>query len=177
MLRQKSLPVKTVGPAERMLIPSMIETMYQHKGIGLAAPQIGISEQILVADIGEGPVVLINPQIIKKSGSDKMEEGCLSIPGIVVKITRPNKIVVRYINEYNEPVQREFGELFARVIQHEMDHLKGKLIIDYASLSQQIKIKKHLKAIEEGRLQDLPQTAPIRSRIKEELNKEKGVSA
>ena len=80
-LRKKSISVKSVGPGERMLIKAMLETMYEHKGIGLAAPQVGINEQIIVVDIGEGPFAIINPKVIKKSGSVKLEEGCLSIPG------------------------------------------------------------------------------------------------
>ena len=96
-LRKKSVSVKSVGPGERMLIKAMLETMYEHKGIGLAAPQVGINEQILVIDVGDGPFAVINPQIIKRSGSTKMEEGCLSIPGVVVNIKRPQKIIVQYL--------------------------------------------------------------------------------
>lgn len=148
ILRQKALAVKEVGPAERMLIASMIETMYEHKGIGLAAPQVGISEQIFVADIGEGPLVVINPQILQRSGSQLKEEGCLSIPGIVLNVKRPQKIRVKYLNEDNKVVEKEYSDLLARVILHETDHLKGKLIIDYASLIQQRRLKKKLKAIQ-----------------------------
>ncbi len=148
ILRQKAHPVKEVGPAERMLIASMIETMHEHKGIGLAAPQVGISEQIFVADIGEGPLVVINPQISQRSGSHVKEEGCLSIPGVVLKVKRPQKIRVKYLNENNKILEKEYSDLLARVILHETDHLKGKLIIDYASLIQQRRLKKKLKAIQ-----------------------------
>ena len=95
-LRKKSSPVKSVGASERLLIKNMLETMYEHKGIGLAAPQVGINEQIFVADVGDGPVAVINPRITKKRGSEVMEEGCLSIPGVLIKIKRPKKIFVSY---------------------------------------------------------------------------------
>ena len=165
ILRQKAAQVKAVGPAERILIASMIETMHDHKGIGLAAPQVGVSEQILIADIGEGPIVVVNPKILMRSGQEVREEGCLSIPGILMNIKRPKKIRLRYLNEDNQMMEREYSELLARVILHETDHLKGKLIVDYASLIQQRKIKKKLKAIQEGKIQaDQDHAAP-----KEEL--------
>lgn len=148
ILRRKASLVKAAGPAERMLIASMLETMYEHKGIGLAAPQVGVSEQIFVADIGEGPLVVVNPQILSRSGSQLKEEGCLSIPGIVLNVKRPQKIRVKYLNEDNKVVEKEYSDLLARVILHETDHLKGKLIIDYASLIEQRRLKKKLKAIQ-----------------------------
>ena len=159
ILRQKAVEVKEVGPAERILIASMIETMYGHKGIGLAAPQVGVSEQIFVADIGDGPVIVVNPKIIARGGQEVREEGCLSIPGIVLNVKRPKKIRVRYLNEDNQTIERDYSDLLARVILHETDHLKGKLIIDYASLIQQRKIKKQLKAIVEGKIQPSPNRA------------------
>ena len=148
ILRQKAHLVKEVGPAERMLIASMIDAMHEHKGIGLAAPQVGVSEQIFVADIGKGPLVVVNPQILQRSGSHIKEEGCLSIPGVVLKVKRPQKIRVKYLNENNKILEKEYSDLLARVILHETDHLKGKLIIDYASLIQQRRLKKKLKAIQ-----------------------------
>ena len=159
ILRQKAVEVKEVGPAERILIASMIETMHGHKGIGLAAPQVGVSEQIFVADIGDGPVIVVNPKIIARGGQEVREEGCLSIPGIVLNVKRPKKIRVRYLNEDNQTIERDYADLLARVILHETDHLKGKLIIDYASLIQQRKIKKQLKAIVEGKTQSDPDRA------------------
>ena len=146
-LRKKSSPVKSVGASERLLIKNMLETMYEHKGIGLAAPQVGINEQIFVADVGDGPVAVINPRITKKRGSEVMEEGCLSIPGVLIKIKRPKKIFVSYLDENNNKIQRHCDGLLARVILHETDHLKGKLIIEYTSLRQKLKLRKQLKAI------------------------------
>ena len=151
-LRKRSNLVSSVGPAERMLIRSMIATMHDHKGIGLAAPQIGINQRILVADVddGKGPIAIINPKIIKRYGTSYMEEGCLSIPGIVVNIRRAQEILVQYLDENNKIIETIFEDLTARVILHETDHLDGKLIIDYASLLQKRKIKAQLKKIVES---------------------------
>ena len=147
-LRKKSIPVTETGTSERMLIKSMLATMYQHKGIGLAAPQVGINQRIFVADIGDGPIAVINPQIISKSGTGVLEEGCLSIPGVTVKIKRPQKIFIKYLDEQNRTIEKEHEGLMARVMLHETDHLNGKLIVDYASLTQKRKLKKHLKELE-----------------------------
>ena len=148
-LRKKSLPVKHVGPVERLLIASMIDTMEQHKGVGLAAPQVGINERIIVVDIGNGPIAIINPQIVRRfPSSNYMEEGCLSIPGITVNIKRPQKILIKYINEHNRPVERVCEDLLARVVLHETDHLNGKLIVDYVPLTDRAKLNKHLKVLE-----------------------------
>ncbi|MFH1359642.1 MAG: peptide deformylase [Candidatus Omnitrophota bacterium] len=143
-LRKKCKPIKKVGPAERMIISSMIQAMYDHKGIGLAAPQIGINEQLFVADIGDGPFAVINPRIFKQRGANIMEEGCLCLPGISVKVRRSKKIVVQYIDEQNQKVEKECDDLLAKVFQHETDHLKGKMIIDHASLREKIKYRKQL---------------------------------
>ena len=146
-LRRKSKPLKAVGPIERLLIKSMVEALQEAKGVGLAAPQIGINQQIFVADVGEGPIAVVNPRITKKQGAEVMEEGCLSIPGVAVNVKRPKKIFVSYLNEENQRVEHAYNGLLARVIQHETDHLHGKLIIDYASLSQKIKLRIQLKEI------------------------------
>ena len=146
-LRKKSKLVKQVGPGERLLIASMIKTMHENKGIGLAAPQVGINEQILVVDIGEGPVAMVNPKIAGRRGSVIMEEGCLSIPGIAVKVRRPQKITVKYLDQDNKTVVCSCDELLARVVLHETDHLKGKLIIDYATLRNRIKMRPQLREL------------------------------
>lgn len=149
-LRKKSIPVMEVGPSERLLIQSMIETMHQAKGVGLAAPQAGINQRILVADIGQGPIAVINPQIVKKEGSVVMEEGCLSIPGVVVKIKRPRKIFLKFLDEDNRVREERFEDLMARVLLHETDHLNGRLIVDYAGLIEKRKLKKKLDGIAAG---------------------------
>jgi peptide deformylase len=147
VLRKKAAPVVSVGPGERILIKSLLATMYEHKGVGLAAPQVGISQQIFVADSGAGPLAIINPKILKKSGSGKMEEGCLSIPGVHVNVRRPKDIIVQYTDENNQKVERSMTELLARVFLHENDHLHGKLIIDYATLAQKTLLRKKLSEI------------------------------
>lgn len=146
VLRKKAAPVAAVGSGERMLIKAMWVAMYENKGVGLAAPQVGISQQIFVADPGdgEGPIAIINPKIVKKAGSAKMEEGCLSIPGIQVKVRRPAEILVQYIDENGRKVERHLTELMARIFLHENDHLQGKLIIDYATLAQKALFRKKL---------------------------------
>ena len=146
-LRKKSLPIKEVGPAERILIDSMIEAMHEYKGIGLAAAQVGINQRILVADIGDGPIAVINPQIIKKTGSQTFEEGCLSVPNISVAIKRPRKIIVKYLDMNGHVVQAEYDDLMARVIMHEIDHLDGKLIVDYATPAELEKWDSQLHAL------------------------------
>ena len=144
-LRKKSTPVKEIGPAERFLIDAMIQTMYEEKGVGLAAPQIGINQRILVADIGEGPLEMVNPRILKKQGSWAMEEGCLSVPGQTIRIKRPQKILLKYLDRDNQAHEQEFEDLMARVILHEIDHLDGKLIVDYAGFCAKRRIKKNLE--------------------------------
>ncbi|MCB9756844.1 MAG: peptide deformylase [Candidatus Omnitrophica bacterium] len=147
VLRKKAASVASVGPGERILIKSLLATMYEHKGVGLAAPQVGISQQIFVADSGDGPLAIINPKILKKSGSGKMEEGCLSIPGVHVNVRRPKDIIVQYIDENNRRVERSMTELLARVFLHEYDHLHGKLIVDYATLAEKALLRKKLSEI------------------------------
>lgn len=146
-LTKKSVAVKHVGPAERMLIKAMLTTMYEHKGVGLAAPQVGINEQIFVADAGEGPLIFVNPKLIKQSGAVVMEEGCLSIPELQVKIKRPKKIEVEYWDEQNNRVVAELSDLLARIFMHESDHLQGRLILDYLSRKERIEAEQKLQEI------------------------------
>jgi peptide deformylase len=147
VLRAKAKPVKDVGPVERMLIAAMFETMESHKGIGLAAPQVGISEQIFVVDTGKDAFAVINPKVLKGAGSDTIEEGCLSIPGVQVNVKRAKTIDVEFTDENNRRVRAKLTGLAAKVFQHENDHLQGKLIIDYLSPAEQ---KKVLKLVKEG---------------------------
>ena len=147
-LRRVSMPVKEVGSSERMLIESMIATMHEAKGIGLAAPQVGINQRLFVADVGNGPMAIINPKITKTSGSDVLEEGCLSIPEVTINIKRSQQITVEYMDEKGEIISMTCSELLARVIQHETDHLDGKLIVDYASTEEQEKFKDQLDTLQ-----------------------------
>jgi len=149
-LRKKSKPIDEVGPGERMLIKSMIATMIEAKGVGLAAPQVGINQRLFVMDVGDGPLVIINPKITKKLGADVLEEGCLSIPEVTIDIERPQQITVKYLDENGKAMEMTCDELKARIIQHETDHLNGKLIVDYASADEKAEFKNQLKTLEEN---------------------------
>ena len=127
VLRKISRPVKEVTPKIVTLIDDMLDTMYEAMGVGLAAPQVGILKRIVVIDIGEGPIILINPEIIETSGEQTGEEGCLSLPGKAGIVTRPNYAKVKALNEDMEEVILEGEGLLARAFCHEIDHLDGKL--------------------------------------------------
>jgi len=144
-LRRKSAPVKSVGPGERMLMEAMLSAMYAAKGIGLAAPQVGINQKIFVMDSGEGPFFIVDPQILRRSGFECMEEGCLSLPGKVVNVRRAKTIRVRYLDQDNRAVERTFSGLAARVFLHENDHLLGKLIVDYRGIGERLGLKKSVR--------------------------------
>ena len=113
-LRETSQPMTEVGPAERMLIQSMIDTMYAAKGIGLAAPQVGINQRLFVVDVGDGPLVFVNPKVLHTEGESVFEEGCLSIPDIQIPVTRPQKVLVSFMDENNEHHEMALDELLAR---------------------------------------------------------------
>jgi peptide deformylase len=113
--------------------------MYRYRGIGLAAPQLGILERVVIADIGEGLISMINPEIITGFGENFLNEGCLSLPEIVVNIKRQESIFVRYLDKNEKESEHELTGLAARVIQHELDHLDGVLIIDYESVLGSLK--------------------------------------
>lgn len=112
------------------LIEDMLDTMYEANGVGLAAPQVGILKRIVVIDIGEGPIVMINPVILETSGEQTGDEGCLSVPGKAGTVTRPNYVKVRAFNENMEEYELEGTELLARAICHECDHLDGHLYVE-----------------------------------------------
>lgn len=134
VLRKKCEAVEAVTAQEKRLFEDMLFTMHTFKGVGLAAPQIGLAKQLIVADVGGVMVKLANPEIIRSSGSDRMVEGCLSIPERTVEIKRFYEVMVAGLNEKGERVEIEAKGLLARVLQHEIDHLRGRLIIDYLSL-------------------------------------------
>lgn len=114
----------------KILINDMLDTMYEAMGVGLAAPQVGILKRIVTIDIGEGPLVLINPEILETSGEQTGEEGCLSVPGKAGLVTRPNYVKVKALNEDMEEIVLEGEELLARAFCHEIDHLDGKMYVD-----------------------------------------------
>ena len=119
-------------PRIRALIDDMFETMYDQSGVGLAAPQVGVLKRIVVIDVGEGPIVLINPQIIESSGEQTGEEGCLSVPGKFGIVTRPDRVKVRAFDENMNEFEMEGEGLLARAFCHELDHLDGKLYVELA---------------------------------------------
>ena len=122
--------VKKVSPRTIMLIEDMLDTMYETGGVGLAAPQVGILQRIVVIDVGDGPIVLINPEIIETSGEQTGDEGCLSVPGKAGCVTRPNYVKVKAMDVNMEEVIYEGEELLARAFCHEIDHLDGHLYVE-----------------------------------------------
>lgn len=130
ILTKQSKPVTKMTLRTKILIDDMLDTMYEKMGVGLAAPQVGILKQIVVIDVGEGPIVLINPEIIEISGEQTGEEGCLSVPGKWGIVTRPEHVKVRALNEDMEEVELEGEGLLARAFCHEIDHLSGDLYVD-----------------------------------------------
>mgnify|MGYP002618073009 CR=1 FL=1 len=133
VLTKVSRPVDKMTPRIHDLITDMLDTMYDAMGVGLAAPQVGILKRIVVIDIGEGPIVLINPEIVEKSGEQTGDEGCLSVPGMAGQVTRPNYVKVKALDEDMNEVIYEGTELLARAFCHELDHLDGILFIDKAT--------------------------------------------
>ncbi|MBQ9699471.1 MAG: peptide deformylase [Lachnospiraceae bacterium] len=119
--------VTEINRRTRILIEDMLDTMYDAEGVGLAAPQVGILKRIVVIDVGDGPIVMINPVILETSGEQTDNEGCLSVPGKAGKVTRPNYVKAKAINEEGEEYIIEGEELLARAICHELDHLDGHL--------------------------------------------------
>lgn len=122
-------PVKEMTPRTRELIQDMLDTMYDAEGVGLAAPQVGILKRIVVIDIGEGPIVLVNPEILETGGEQTGQEGCLSLPGQAGMVTRPNYVKVRALDENMQEFELEGEELLARAICHECDHLEGIMYV------------------------------------------------
>ena len=122
--------VTEMTPKIQTLIDDMLETMYEANGVGLAAPQVGILKRIVVIDVGEGPIIMINPKIIETSGEQTGDEGCLSIPGKAGQVTRPDYVKARFLGEDMEEYEIEGEELLARCICHELDHLDGHLYVE-----------------------------------------------
>lgn len=127
VLEKVCRPVAKVTPRIETLIEDMIETMYEANGVGLAAPQVGVLRRIVVIDVGEGPIVMINPTIVSQDGEQTGEEGCLSLPGKAGIVTRPNHVIARAFDENMDEYEIEGTELLARAICHELDHLDGHL--------------------------------------------------
>lgn len=147
-LHTKAQPVQSVNDRIRTLISDMAETMYAAPGIGLAATQVDVHERVIVIDISETRDQLqafINPVIVEAQGRAEREEGCLSVPGVYETVSRAEKIRVNFLNEHGEPVHLDAQGLLAVCIQHEMDHLEGKVFVEYLSRLKQSRIKQKLK--------------------------------
>lgn len=130
VLTKKCKEVTKMTLRNRILISDMLDTMYEAQGVGLAAPQVGILKRIAVVDIGDGPIVLINPEILNSAGEQTGEEGCLSVPGKAGTVTRPDYVKIRTYTEDMDVIEIEGEELLARALCHEIDHLDGKMYVD-----------------------------------------------
>ncbi|HXH04498.1 MAG TPA: peptide deformylase [Candidatus Competibacteraceae bacterium] len=147
-LRKKAVPVDTVDEGIRRLVDDMFETMYAAPGIGLAATQVNVHKRVVVIDVSEEknqPLVLINPTILEKRGEEEMDEGCLSVPGFYETVRRAEWVRVAAMDRNGEPFELETGGLLAVCIQHEIDHLDGRLFVDYLSSLKRDRIRKKLE--------------------------------
>lgn len=159
ILRKQCVRLDNAGLREKEILAKMARTMYKAKGIGLAAPQIGIERQLIVIDVGEGLIKLINPLLISEGGESILEEGCLSLSEITVKARRANRVIVQGWNEQGKIVKIEGENLFAHALQHEIDHLSGVLIIDYVSSQERDSFQDRLRE-----LQEKARVSPVRGR-------------
>ena len=147
-LRNKAKPVAEVDDGVRKLVDDMFETMYQAPGIGLAAIQVNVPLRVVTIDISEErdqPLALINPEILERDGIEEMNEGCLSVPGVYEKVQRADHIRFRALGRDGEPFEMEAQGLLAVCVQHEIDHLDGKLFVDYLSSLKRQRIRKKLE--------------------------------
>ncbi len=130
VLTKKCREIPMMTPRIKLLIGDMLDTMYEAGGVGLAAPQVGILKRLVVIDVGDGPIVMINPVILETSGEQTGDEGCLSLPGKAGQVTRPNYVKARALNEKMKEYEIEGTELLARAICHELDHLDGHMYVE-----------------------------------------------
>jgi peptide deformylase len=153
-LRNKAKPVAQVTDAHRRLIEDMLATMYAAPGIGLAAIQVGVAERVIVVDVSDDsdqPMGLINPEILTQEGSEVMQEGCLSVPGVYEDVERAERIRVRALDRHGKAIEFDADGLLAVCIQHEIDHLNGKLFVDYLSDLKRQRIRKRVEKEERER--------------------------
>jgi peptide deformylase len=149
-LRKIAAPVKTVDDKIQKLVDDMLDTMYQEHGVGLAATQVNVQLRVIVIDVSENkdqPLCLINPEIIERYGMKESEEGCLSVPGFFEKVKRVERVKVKALNRQGRPFEFEATELLSVCVQHEMDHLEGKLFVDYISSLKRQRIRKKLEKL------------------------------
>ncbi len=146
VLHRRAEAVPRVTESVRALIDDMLETMYAAQGVGLAAPQVGVSQRVIVVDVGEGPIILVNPEIVYAEGEQVGLEGCLSVPGLVGEVRRAEKVVVRGLNRKGEEVDVTGRGLLARALQHEVDHLNGILYLERVEDASTIRKVNELEA-------------------------------
>ena len=147
-LRKLALPVETVDDGVRALVADMLETMYAAPGIGLAATQVNVQKRIVVMDVSEEknrPLAFINPTLLEREGQSQGEEGCLSVPGFYETVTRAARVRVSALDRDGEPFELDASGLLAVCVQHEIDHLDGKLFVDYLSMLKRDRIRKKLE--------------------------------
>ena len=160
VLRQVAQPVEEITDEIRQLANDMLKAMYNSEGVGLAAPQIGISKRIIVLDVDPydpscEPIALINPEIVERTGKEDSEEGCLSVPDVRGEVKRSENVTVEALDLDGKKVRIEATDLLARAIQHEIDHLNGVLFVDHLGRLKQQLIKKHLRKLEKETEEDL----------------------
>ena len=163
-LRKKARPVASFDEPLGQLIDDMLETMYAAPGVGLAATQVNVQQRLLVIDISEEknePLCLINPELLDKQGSEEMDEGCLSVPGVFEKVCRAQKVTVRAQDRCGVFFDLEAEGLLAVCIQHEIDHLEGKLFVDYLSPLKRQMVRKKLRKEQRQRATQGPQRARV----------------
>ena len=154
-LRNKARPVAHVDAAVRRLIDDMLETMYDAPGIGLAATQVNVAQRIVVMDLAlekNTPLCFINPEIVSRSGTEEMEEGCLSVPGVYEMVQRAERVTVRALGRDGKPFELDADGLLAVCIQHEIDHLEGKLFVDYLSELKRTRVRKRMEKVRQHTL-------------------------
>lgn len=153
-LREKSKPVAEVTDALCSLMDEMLEVMYEAPGIGLAAPQINVHKRVVVIDLSEeknSPLFFVNPEIVKSSGDEEMEEGCLSVPEYSAIVHRPSEVTVKALNRDGKEFEMDCDGLLAVCIQHEIDHLDGKLFVDYLSPLKRQMVRKKLEKLKKAK--------------------------
>ena len=152
-LREKAQPISVFEKSITILANNMLETMYEAPGIGLAATQVNVAKQLIVIDTSDNkdsPLIIINPKIIEKSGDSVYEEGCLSFPGIYANVTRAETLTLEYQDVEGKTLRLEADDLLATCIQHEIDHLEGKVFVDYLSPLKRNRIRKQLQKMQRG---------------------------
>ncbi len=147
-LRKRALPVETVDESVRALVDDMLETMYAAPGIGLAATQVNVQKRVVVMDVSEEknqPLVFINPMVLERTGETETDEGCLSVPGFYDTVRRAERVRISALDRDGEPFELDASGLLAVCIQHEIDHLDGKLFVDYLSMLKRDRIRRKLE--------------------------------